>query len=44
MILDNDNGLWQVTLWNNEYDTDLAVKLSNMSEAYCVFSANLQVY
>jgi len=32
MILDNDNGLWQVTLWNNEYDTDLAVKLSNMSE------------
>ena len=44
MILDNDNGLWQLTLWNNEYDTDLAVKLSNMSEVYCAFSANLQVY
>ena len=44
MILDNDNELWQVTLWNNEYDTDLAVKLSNMSEVYCAFSANLQVY
>jgi len=24
--------------------SELAVKLSNMSELYCVFSANLQVY
>ena len=42
MIL--DNGLWQVTMWNNEYETDLAIKLSNMSEGNCVFSANPQVY